>query len=96
MAYQPYPIGNKTNIKTNATTVVKASPGTLFSIVINNPGSGWTVQIFDNTSATGTLIGTATSLSALSGPLNYNLTTTTGLTIVTAGTTPGDITVVWS
>lgn len=95
MAYQPYPVGNKTNIKTNATTPVKSGGGTLLSVVVNNPGSGWTLTIYDSLTGTGTLIGTTTALSALTSALIYNITTSIGLTIVSAGTTPGDVTVVW-
>jgi hypothetical protein len=88
---------NYTNIKTNTTTVVKSGSGSLAQIQVNNPGSGWTMTIYDNTAGSGTLIGTTTAISALAGgTLIYTTTFNTGLTIVTAGTTAGDLTVSWS
>lgn len=82
------------HITTNASTVVRSGSGMLGVIQVNNPGAGWTVQIFDNTSCTGTQIGLTTSLLAIPGrTLNYYVTFNTGLCIITSGTTPGDLSV---
>lgn len=95
------------NITGNATTVVKPVPGRLNSIVINKNWTGGTVTIYDNTSATGTIIGTIDvgtpsggllSSSGIPGPVTINflnIETTTGLTIVTSGSTSNNITVIY-
>jgi hypothetical protein len=77
------PIGLKyAHISGAATTVVKASPGLLQSLVINSAASR-TVTLYDNTAASGSEIAVLT-LPAI---------TTTGLTIVTAAAI--DMTVIY-
>ena len=84
-------------IKSNATTVVKSGGGVLEAVVVNNAGSAWTLQIFDNVAGSGTAIAGGTAFT-ITGPgyLPYNCNFCTGLTVVTAGTTPGSITVVYA
>ena len=82
----------------NATTTLKTGPGFLQGVIVNAAGSGWTVQLFDSVSGSGTAIGggTAAFTVPVAGTnLNYDCHFTTGLTIVLAGTTPGSITVAW-
>lgn len=80
------------HISTNTTTVVKSGPGLLHWVTINTPGSVETITIYDNTAASGTLISTHTA--PLQGAVyEYDIAFTTGLTIVTAGTTAGDYTI---
>lgn len=75
------------------TTIVKSGPGVLHTVSINTPADGGTVTIYDNTSATGTKIGTYTSgADTLPSSVIYDVAFTTGLTIVTA-TAAQDITV---
>lgn len=83
------------NINTVATTVVKASAGTIKSITINAKGTvASTVTVYDNTAASGTKIAVIDSLN-LSGSFLYGAKFLTGLTIVTTGTVAPDITVVY-
>jgi hypothetical protein len=84
------------HITTNATTVLRgtATGGILKRIVINTAGSAWTATIYDNTAGSGDVIAVV-SLNAQNS-LEYELQYTRGLTIVTSGTTPGDLTVVYT
>ena len=72
------------NINTATTTVVKDTPGILRGISVNTTAAG-TVTVYDNTSATGTKIGTL-ALSVSPGMyMTLPARFLTGLTIVTAG-----------
>lgn len=85
-----------TYINSNTTTVVKAAPGQLYSIVINQKGtSGNLATIYDNTAGSGTVIGVLDTTSVV-GEIAYNVGLTNGLTIVTATGTAPDITVVYA
>lgn len=81
--------GTATNITTQTTTVVKAGPCTLDSIVINTPLANGVITIYDNTAGSGTVVGTITMPATLltTGPytVQYNAILSTGLTIVTSG-----------
>jgi hypothetical protein len=87
-----------TNIVGAGTTTVKSGLGTLHSIVMNLPIASGTVTIYDNTSGSGTKIGTVTLPAVLlsQGPYTamYDVTFSTGLTIVTTGALQ-DLTVSW-
>ncbi len=82
------------NITGDATTVVKASPGTLHAITLNNPTATEVITLYDNASAaSGTKIGTITvPASPQAVTLLYDIQFTNGLTIQTA-TATSDITV---
>jgi hypothetical protein len=80
------------NITSATTTVVKAAPGTLHSIIVNTAGTTNAVTIYDNTAASGTKIGSITV--AVQGAIHYECDFTVGLTIVTSATS--DITVVYN
>lgn len=91
-----------TNIVTNATTVVKPSgPGMLHGITINNPSAftvaALTITIYDNTAASGSLIGTMVipvDVTAKPYTIPLDVSFTTGLTIVTSGpTVPANLTI---
>lgn len=77
------------NITTATTTVVKAGPGVLNTLTINKLVASATVTIYDNTAASGTVIGTITLPATLlaEGPVSaiYNVAFETGLTVVTVG-----------
>lgn len=74
-------------------TVVKSNPGVLHAITFNNPVATSVVTLYDNTSATGTVIATIT-VPADTEPktLVYDVAFNTGLTITTA-TAASNITV---
>ena len=93
------PVGwNYKNITTDTTTDVKASAGFLHSVVINTPVASSVINIYDNTAASGTLIGTITLPATLlnQGPMTalYDVAFATGLTVKTA-TGASDITVTY-
>lgn len=80
------------NVSTAATTVVKAAPGVLHRVTVNN-GTFGTIALYDNASAaSGTLIGTITPTAAAQTWV-YDVATTLGLTMVAAANT--DITVIY-
>lgn len=81
------------NISTNTTTTVKSGPGFLHALAVNNPGASETVTLYDNTTNSGTLIATITIPAGYLGTILYDVKLTTGLTIVTAGTTACNLTV---
>lgn len=83
------------NITTNATTTVKSGAGTLHSIVVNTSGATDTITVYDSTTGSGTKIGTINSAATPGATLIYDVAFATGLTLVTAGTTPPDITVTY-
>jgi hypothetical protein len=84
---------NYTNVTSKTTTVAKIGPGILRAIVINAPGTSDTLTIYDNTAASGTKIGTVTVTAGY--PLVYDVNFSTGLTVVSGGSTAGDYTIVW-
>jgi len=89
--------GTYRNLLANATTTLKTGPGKLYRIVINNAGvSGNTLTIYDNTAASGTLVGVVDTVELNGRVLEYNLNLQTGLTVVMATGTAADITVVYS
>jgi len=79
------------NITSATTTTVKSGAGYLFSITVNTTAAG-TITIYDNTTNSGTKIGT---LKASVGEQTffYCCSFTTGLTVVTAAAS--DITVTY-
>lgn len=83
------------NITTSATTVIKSGVTVLHRVVVNNPGSTWTVAIYDNTAGSGSTVATISPETAGGGNFDYDAGLSNGLTVVTSGTTAGDITVVY-
>lgn len=81
------------NITSNTSTVVKSGAGIFHSITVNNPGTAESLTIFDNTSCSGTKIGTSNALVASQTTLTYDVKFSTGLCITSAGTTAGDWTI---
>jgi hypothetical protein len=87
-----------TPITTNASTQIKTGTGYLQSLVVSSPGSAWTVQIFDNTSCIAPAIfgkSAAIAIPAAGTVIPFNLTFNTGLCVITAGTTPGELLITW-
>ena len=83
------------HLNANGTTTVKSGAGVLRRIVINTRGGILnTLTIYDNTAATGAVIG-AVDTAAAGGAFDYELNFTTGLTVVLAGGTAADITITY-
>lgn len=86
------------NMVGNVTTTVKSGAGVLHTICFNGGANSTTATLYDNTTATGTKIGTLDLLSVNSNVLsclNYDVEFTIGLTIVLAGSNNNDITVTY-
>jgi hypothetical protein len=79
------------NITTSASTLVKTGAGGLHSITINTKGATATATIYDGLTAAGTKIGTLDVSNP--GTYTFDVAFALGLFIVTAGTTPADMTV---
>ena len=83
------------HLNANGTTTVKSGAGVLRRIIINTRGGIVnTLTIYDNTTATGAVIGAVDTVNA-GGAFNYELDFTTGLTVVLAGGTAADITIIY-
>ncbi len=91
------------NITGNSTTIIKSGNGVLRGISINDNTTGGTIKVYDNTAGSGTLIATfqvgtpsggLLSSSGQPGPNYVTMTAefTTGLTIVTSGSSDNNIT----
>lgn len=92
------------NITGNSTTTVKSGNGVVRGISINDNTTGGNITVYDNTAGSGTKIATfqvATpsggllSTSGQPSPTYITMTAefTTGLTVVTSGSSSNDITV---
>lgn len=87
-----FPSFDYRNIATAATTVVKSGSGHLESITVNTTAAG-TITIYDNTAASGTIIGIMQA-SIGTNTYYYSIQFGIGLTIVTAAAS--DITVAYA
>lgn len=77
------------------TTVVRTGSGILHTITFNKPTATAVITVYDNTAASGTIIGTITiPASPMPVTLTYDARFDTGLTILTA-TAASDITVTY-
>ena len=84
------------HLNANGTTTVKSGAGVLRRIMINTKGGiANTLTIYDNTTATGAVIGVVDTGNAAGGAFDYELDFTTGLTVVLAGLTAADITIIF-
>jgi len=80
-----------------ATTVVKASAGTLHAIIFNGPATATnTTNVYDHASGAGTIIATPLA-TAVVGPVTviFDIAFATGLTIITATANGANMTVVY-
>lgn len=80
-------------IDANATTPIFAGPGIFHGITVGTPGVTSSAVIYDSTTGSGTVIATVDTTSAVS--LVFDAHLETGLTVVTAGGTPADITITY-
>lgn len=87
------PQSSYTRITTNANTVIKTTKGVFTGISVNTAGVTSSATVYDNTTCTGTVIGTFSTLAQV--VLNVNAIANTGICVTTAGGTPADITVLW-
>jgi len=88
--------GKYVHISTSTTTVAKTGAGMLDMVNINTKGTvASTVTIYDNTTASGTIIAVIDSLN-FNGTLHYDAPFLIGLTIVTTGTVAPDVTVTFN
>jgi hypothetical protein len=83
------------NITGNATTVIKSGAGILKRITFNTPGTLSQMVVYDNSSGSGNKIGTINTTLG-QATLDYDVSFSTGLTIVTTGTLAADVTVVYN
>lgn len=79
------------DITANGTFTLKTGQGALHDIVVNAPGSAWTLAVYDSTGGATSPIAHVTVTAT--APLLFDVEFVNGLTIVAAGTTPGDATV---
>lgn len=84
-------------IATNTTTNgIKSGAGILHKVVINTKGAAAnTLTLYDNTTATGTVIAIIDTVNINSQALLYDLAFATGLSAITATGTAADITIVY-
>lgn len=85
----PIPI----NINTSTTTTIKSTPGVLHKVLIGKPSDNGDVTIYDNTAASGTILGVISSVVTTPQIFELDVPFGIGLTVVTTGGTPADITV---
>lgn len=83
-----------------ATTVVKASAGTLYAIVFNSPAAATNVTtVYDNASGSGTVIAipltTGVTVPTMVTFGSTGLAFANGLTIITTTANGGDMTIIW-
>ncbi len=85
-----------THIGTSTTTNgIKSAAGTLVRVVVNQTGTvASLITVYDNTTATGTVIAVIDGLTR-TGNYDYDCAFATGLSVITTGTAAPDITVVW-
>lgn len=82
-----------TNINSNTTTTVKSGAGFLHLININKKGAtGNTATLYDSITGAGTVLGVIDTTDK-TGPQQYDIVFTNGLTIVTSTGTAADLTV---
>lgn len=83
------------HIDVNGAIVCKVGAGVLRHVVVNRAGIGnSTLTLYDNTTATPPVIAVVDATAPSRG-LEYNLTFSTGLTVVMANNVPADVTVVF-
>lgn len=81
------------HISTATTTLVASGPGTLQGVTISTGGAGSSATIYDSLTGSGTVL--AVLSTAAQASVTYGAAFATGLTVVTAGGTPADITVTY-
>lgn len=80
------------NLTANGGVLVKTGPGTLDSVVVGIAGSGSSLTIYDGTSASGTLLGTVSTVVQNALALGWSFQT--GLFVNAAGGSAANVTIV--
>jgi hypothetical protein len=95
MGFTPSGVTNYTHLNANGTTTIKSGAGGLHTVTVNvKGGTGSTVTVYDNTTASGTIIAVIDPTQNLV-TMVYDITFLTGLTVVLGGGTAPDITISW-
>lgn len=81
------------NVTTNKTQLVKTGAGILKKLSVNKVGTTSQVILYDGIDATGTVLGTFTTLAQ--GVMDLNIAVTTGICAVTSGGSAADISVMY-
>jgi len=90
--FPQFPSFSYFHISSNACNIIStATAAFLHNVTVNAAGSGETITIYDNTACSGTVLATITP--AAGATYFYDANTTTGLAVLTAGTTAGDYTI---
>lgn len=84
-------VPGNTVISTGATTLIKSGAGVLVSIIVTGGTTG-TIDVYDNTTATGTKLASFDTTNAIAA-YKFNCAFDTGCTIVTAAATK--LSVMW-
>jgi hypothetical protein len=88
------------HINTSTTTVLKSGPGFLHNIIIcTEPTADWGITVYDNSAASGSVMGIFTSRGSTTAKapvgIDLHVPFSIGLTILTAGGTPGDLMIIF-
>ena len=89
----PNTVPTYAHISTTTTTTLKASAGRLHTIILSTKGNG-TATIYDNTTAAAPILAVI-DLAQAGSQYDYHCELSTGLTVVTTGAAPADLTVVF-
>lgn len=90
-----YPVYSFSNINSNTATQVLTGAGILHTVCINDKGASSNIAtIYDNTASSGTTVAVIDTVTA-EGCLRYDAAVGTGIRIVTATGTAGDLTVTY-
>lgn len=73
-----------------STTIVKATPGRVASVVVTAAGTGGdNATIYDNTAGSGLILGIIAGGTTAGTILNFNVPAAIGITVVNVGSGPG-------
>lgn len=95
-------VAGYTAISTNATTVIKTGSGVFYGLTCTAIGTLTTVTVYDNTAGSGQVLVPVSIVTTALGLVNIGLPSgmaarfVTGLTIVTAGTSPATLLAWWA
>ena len=85
--------GDKALIATNTSTNIKTSEGILHRIIVGDVGSNWIIDVYDDPAANNNKF--LQIKPTVTGDIDVSVKFGNGLRVVTSGTTPGAITVVF-
>lgn len=77
-----------------ATYTLRSGPAKLSHIIVFDVGTSWTLDFYDETSGSGSLVWSWVSADG-KGRHDLQIPCPTGLTVVSGGTTAGKVTIVW-